>query len=81
MNAINIPTAAIVGAASHQSASVADVVLAAQNQPSLGLGVVVVDAIIYTLAEVLRWMYQERFVGADEAMDELFSRIQVSNKS
>jgi DNA-binding MurR/RpiR family transcriptional regulator len=75
----SIPTAAIVGAASHQSASVADVVLAAQHQPSFGLGVVVVDAIVYTLAEVLRWMYQERFVGAGEAIDALFTRIQVGD--
>jgi DNA-binding MurR/RpiR family transcriptional regulator len=81
VSAKNIPTAAIVGAASHQSASVADVVIAAQNQPSFGLRVVVVDAIVYTLAEVLRWMYQERFVGVDEAIDELFSRIQVGDAS
>ena len=75
-----IPTAAIVGAASHQSATEAAVVLAAQNQPSVSLGVVVVDAIVYTLAEVLRWQLGERFAGANEAIEELFDRLQVGGK-
>jgi DNA-binding MurR/RpiR family transcriptional regulator len=77
--AVNIPTAAIVGAASHQSAGETDVVLAAQNQPSISLGIVVVDGIVYTLAEALRWQYEERFVRADEVIDELFERIRVGN--
>ena len=77
--AVNIPTAAIVGAASHQSARETDVVLAAQNQPSISLGIVVVDGIVYTLAEVLRWQYEERFVRANEVIDELFERIRVGN--
>jgi DNA-binding MurR/RpiR family transcriptional regulator len=79
-NAAGIPTAAIVGAASHQTASVTDTVLASQNQPAFGLGVVVIDAIVYALAEVLRWKYQERFTGADEAIEEIFTRIQVGDK-
>jgi len=78
--AMGVPTAAIVGAASHQTASVTEVVLASQNQPSIGLGVVVVDAIVFTLAEVLRWKYQERFSGADKAIEEIFARIQVGDK-
>jgi DNA-binding MurR/RpiR family transcriptional regulator len=78
-NSLGIPTAAIVGAASHQSANVANVVLAAQNQPDIGIGIVVVDAIVYTLAEALRWQYQERFVGADEAIGAIFERIQLGD--
>ena len=35
---------------------------------------VVVDGIVYTLAEALRWQYEERFVRANEVIDELFSR-------
>lgn len=74
---INIPTAAIVGAPSHQSALEADVVLAAQNQASLGLALVVVDAIVYALAQALRWKFKDRFAGADEVIDKLFERLQV----
>jgi DNA-binding MurR/RpiR family transcriptional regulator len=77
--AVNIPTAAIVGAASHQSAGETDVVLAAQHQPSISLGIVVVDGIVFTLAEALRWQYEERFTRADEVIDELFERIRVGN--
>jgi DNA-binding MurR/RpiR family transcriptional regulator len=76
-SALGIPNAAIVGAASHQTALVAETVLASQNQPAFGLGVVVIDAIVYALAEVLRWKYQERFSGASEAIEKLFTRIQV----
>ncbi|MDH5507662.1 MAG: MurR/RpiR family transcriptional regulator [Anaerolineae bacterium] len=76
-NGLNIPTAAIVGAASLESAQVAGVVLAAQNQSSVGIGVVVVDAVVYTLAEALRWRFNDRFEGADEAIEALFDRIQV----
>ncbi|MFC1936683.1 MurR/RpiR family transcriptional regulator [Chloroflexota bacterium] len=79
-NAMNIQTAAIVGAASHQSANEAGVVLAAQNQPDLNIAIVVVDAIVYALAEALRWQYQDRFEGADEAVEALFERIQVGDR-
>ncbi|MCH7480707.1 MAG: hypothetical protein IIC79_04860, partial [Chloroflexi bacterium] len=72
-----IPTAAIAGAASLESAGVADLVLAGQNQPDIGTGIVVADAIVYTLAEALRWQYAERFQGADEAIGALFERIKV----
>ncbi|MCH7663605.1 MAG: MurR/RpiR family transcriptional regulator [Chloroflexi bacterium] len=72
-----IPTATIAGAASLESARVADLVLAGQNQPDIGTGIVVADAIVYTLAEALRWQYEERFQGADEAIGALFERIKV----
>jgi len=79
-DAAGIPTAAIVGAASHQTAAVTDTVLASQNQPAFGLGVVVIDAMVYALAEVLRWKYRERFSGVDEAIEEIFTRIQIGDK-
>jgi hypothetical protein len=78
---MGIPTAAIVGAASYESASMADVVLAAPTQPSIGLGVIVVDAIVYTLGEALRWQYQERFVGFDQTIEKLFERIQTGGNN
>lgn len=76
-NSKGIPTSVIAGAASHQSATVANIVLAAQNQSSLGLAIVIVDAIVYTLAESLRWNYAEKFAGAGKAIETLFERIQV----
>ena len=76
---LGIPTATIAGAASLESAGVADLVLAGQNQPDIGTGIVVADAIVYTLAEALRWQYQDRFQGADEAIGALFDRIKVGS--
>jgi DNA-binding MurR/RpiR family transcriptional regulator len=78
-NDAGIPTAAIVGAASHKTATASDTILASQNQTAFGLSIVVIDAIVYTLAEVLRWRYKERYSGADEAIEELFARIQVGD--
>ena len=79
-NTMNIPTAAIVGAASHASANVAKVVLAAQSQVDVTIAIVMVDAVVYALAEALRWQYKERFSGAEEAISELFARIQSRKK-
>jgi DNA-binding MurR/RpiR family transcriptional regulator len=74
-----IHTAAIVGAASHESANQAEVALAAQNQPALGIGLVIVDALVYTVAEALRWQYKDRFTGSDEDIEALFARIQATH--
>jgi DNA-binding MurR/RpiR family transcriptional regulator len=71
-----LPTAAILGAASLASARAADVVLAARSHPSLGVGIVSVEAIIYALAQALRWRFAERFAGAEQAISELSGRIQ-----
>jgi DNA-binding MurR/RpiR family transcriptional regulator len=71
-----IPTAAIVGAASLPSARAADVVLAAQERPSVGVGVIMVAAMIYVLVEALRWRFAARFAGAEQAILELINRIQ-----
>ena len=72
---LGIDTAAIVGAASHESAREADVVLAAQNQADLGMAVISVDMVVYTLAEALRWKYADRFEGKEEAIEAVFERI------
>jgi DNA-binding MurR/RpiR family transcriptional regulator len=71
-----IPTAAIVGAGSIPSARAATVVLEAQSHPSLGVGIVAIEAIVYALAQTLRTRYSERFAGAEQAIAELSSRIQ-----
>jgi DNA-binding MurR/RpiR family transcriptional regulator len=71
-----IPTAAIVGVASLPSARFADVVLAAQARPAIGIGMVVIGAIIYALAETLRWRFADRFAGAEQAIQDLSNRIQ-----
>ena len=74
-----IPTAAIVGAASHQSALEAEVVLAAQNQANVGLAVIMVDVVIFCLAESLKWKFHDKFEGADAAIEAVFDRIVAGN--
>ncbi len=72
-----IHTAAIVGASSLASARAAGIVLAAQAHPSLGVGIVSVEAIVFALAQVLRWRYADRFAGTEQAIVELSNRIQL----
>lgn len=71
-----IPTAAIVASASLASARHADTVLAAQAHPSIGVGLVSVEAIVYALAQVLRWRFADRFSGTEQAISELSECIQ-----
>lgn len=72
----NIPTAAIVGAASLPTARSANVVLAASEHPSSTSGMIVISAIIYILVEALHWSFSQRFSGAEQAIADLASRIQ-----
>ena len=71
-----IPTAAIVGSASLASARYADTVLAAAAHPSMGVGIVAVETVVYGLAQVLRWRFADRFAGTEQAIAELSERIQ-----
>jgi DNA-binding MurR/RpiR family transcriptional regulator len=71
-----VPTAALVGSASLASARYADVVLEAQARHSVGIGMVVIIALIYALAEALRWRFADRFAGAEQAITDLSRRIQ-----
>lgn len=71
-----IPTSAIVGAGSIPSARSADVVLEAQANPSLGIGIVGIEAIVYALTQALHWRFAERFAGAEQAIAELSVLIQ-----
>ncbi len=70
-----IGTAAIVGAPSHQAAVEADLVLAAYNQPEVGLAVIAMDVVIFSMAEALKWKYASRFEGADAAIETVFEKI------
>lgn len=72
-----IPTAAIVGSASLASARFADHVLAAQSHPSIGVGIVSIEAIVYALSQVLRWRFADRFAGTEQAIMELSEYIQM----
>lgn len=72
----NIPTAAIVGAASLPTARSANVVLTASEHPSPTSGMIVISAIIYILVEALHWSFSQRFSGAEQAIAELANRIQ-----
>ncbi len=71
-----IPTAAIVGMASLPSARASDVVLEARARPSFGIGIIIIGSVIYALVEALRWRFNERFAGAEQAINELTNRIQ-----
>lgn len=71
-----IPTAAIVGSASLPSARFADTVLAAQAHPSIGVGIVSIETIVFALSQVLRWRFADRFAGTEQAIKELSERIQ-----
>lgn len=74
-----LPTAAILGAASLESARAADVVLAARSNPSLGVGIISIESIIYALSQALRWRFAERFAGAEQAITKLTANIQHAN--
>jgi DNA-binding MurR/RpiR family transcriptional regulator len=73
----SIPTAAIIASASLASARFADTVLAAQAHPSIGVGIVSIEVIVYALAQVLRWRFSGRFAGTEQAISELSERIQL----
>jgi DNA-binding MurR/RpiR family transcriptional regulator len=74
-----LPTAAIIGSASLTSARAAEVVLAARANPSLGIGIISIESIIYALCQALRWRFAERFAGAEQAIANLTANIQHSN--
>jgi DNA-binding MurR/RpiR family transcriptional regulator len=71
-----LPTAAIVAAASLPSARYADTVLAAQSHPSIGVGIIAIDTIVYALSQVLRRQFADRFAGTEQAIAELSEKIQ-----
>jgi DNA-binding MurR/RpiR family transcriptional regulator len=71
-----IPTAAIVGASSLASARAADIVLAAHAHPSLGVGIISIEAIVFAFSQVLRLRYADHFAGTEQAIAELSARIQ-----
>ena len=71
----SIPTAAIVGTGSIPSARCADVVLEAQAHDTLGAGIIAIEAIVYALAQTLRWRFTNRFAGAEQSILELSNRI------
>jgi DNA-binding MurR/RpiR family transcriptional regulator len=72
----NIPTAAIVAAASLPSARYANTVLAAQPHPSVGVGIISIETIVYALSKELRWRFADRFAGTGQAITELSEKIQ-----
>ena len=74
-----LPTAAILGAASLESARAADVVLVARSNPSLGVGIISIESIIYALSRALRWRFADRFAGAEQAITKLTANIQHAN--
>ena len=74
-----VSTVAVVGSASYKSALAADIVLAAQSFSDTSIAVVVVDVVVYTLAEALQWTYKSKFDGVDKAIEEIFQRLNVGS--
>ena len=72
----NIPTAAIVGAASLASARFADTTLSAQAHPGIGIGIVSLEAVVYALSQVLRWRFADRYSGSEQAVTKFVKQIQ-----
>ena len=66
-----------MGAGSIPYARSADVVLEAQAHPSLGVGIIAIEAIVYALTQTLHARFAERFAGAEQAIAELSLRIQL----
>ncbi len=72
----NIPTAAIVGAASLASARFANITLSAQAHPGIGIGIVSLEAVVYALSQVLRWRFADRYTGSEQAVTKYVKQIQ-----
>jgi DNA-binding MurR/RpiR family transcriptional regulator len=71
-----IRTSAILSAASLPCAQTAELVLFAHSQPTLEMGVMLLNAIAYAIGHALRWRFPERYSGADQKVDDLVARIQ-----
>ena len=71
-----IPTATLIASASLSSARAADIVLSAQAQTDLDVGIVCTEALVFTIAQVLRWRFADRFAGTEQAIAELSTLIQ-----
>jgi DNA-binding MurR/RpiR family transcriptional regulator len=71
-----IPTAAIVAAASLPSARNANTVLAGQSHPSIGVGIIAVETMVYAISRVLHWRFADRFAGTEQSIADLTEKIQ-----
>ncbi len=72
-----IQTAAIVSAASLPSARYASIVVSAQSHPSTEVGIITLDAVVYTIARVLHSRFADRFAGTEQAIIALTERLQL----
>ena len=72
----DITTAAIVGSPSLASSRSADIVLAARATANIGVEIVSLEAIIFSLVQALRWHYADRYAGAEQAIQELSALVQ-----
>lgn len=71
-----IPTAAIVAAASLPTARYANTVLAGQSHPSIGVGIIAIDTMVYAISQVLRTRFADRFAGTEQEIANLSEKIQ-----
>ncbi|MCU0489248.1 MAG: MurR/RpiR family transcriptional regulator [Anaerolineales bacterium] len=71
-----IPTAAIVASASLPTARYANTVLAGQSHPSIGVGIIAIDTMVYAISQVLRTRFADRFAGTEQEIAGLSEKIQ-----
>ncbi len=71
-----IPTAAIVAAAALPTARYANTVLAGQSHPSIGVGIIAIDTMVYAISQVLRTRFADRFAGTEQEIAGLSEKIQ-----
>jgi hypothetical protein len=51
-------------------------VLAAQSHPSIGVGIIAIDTVVYAISQVLKWRFADRFAGTEQLIAELSEKIQ-----
>ena len=71
-----ITTAIIAGSPALPSTRSADIILSAHASPDIGIPIIAMEAIIFVLAKALRWRYQNRFAGAEQAIAKLSAKFQ-----
>lgn len=69
-------TATIVNSPSLPTARAAELVLAARGNPTLGINIATIEAIVYALVQALRWRNQDRFLGVEQSISDIIERIQ-----
>jgi DNA-binding MurR/RpiR family transcriptional regulator len=69
-------TVSLAGAASLDTARVAELVIAAQAQPSVELGVMLINAMIFAIGRALQWTNPDRYRNAASRIQSISKKLQ-----